>query len=67
MTDINKLTDFEKGEYDCLHLHEAAVNASEAYLLGYGQQYAREETISGQYTDQSAQCKSQLEQWGIAI
>ena len=67
MTDLNKLTDFEKGEYDCLNLHEAAVNASEEYLLGYGQQYALEETISGQYTDQSAQCKLQLEQWGIAV
>lgn len=65
MTDINRLTDFEKGEYDCVHNHPPVQNASQQYLDGYGQEYARQETISGQYADQTAQCKSQLEQWGL--
>ncbi len=65
MTDINRLTDFEQGEYDCVHNHPPALNASQAYLDGYGQEYARQETISGQCVDYTAQCRSQLEQWGL--
>ena len=67
MTNINFLSDFEKGEYDCVHNQPLEIGANQEYLDGYGQEYARQETISGQHVDQTAQCKSQLEQWGISL
>jgi|TARA_R110000764_G_scaffold50754_3_gene111477 hypothetical protein len=40
---INKLSDFESGQYDCAIGHSALVEQSEAYYAGYSDQYSREQ------------------------
>ena len=45
---INDLNDLERGEYDCLAGYPALEGQSEAYQIGYGEQYAKERTVGGQ-------------------
>lgn len=40
---INDLDDYAKGEYDCVHGHEALPNQSPSYYEGYGDRYAQEQ------------------------
>ena len=40
---INDMTDYCKGEYDCVHGHEALPGQSPAYYEGYGDRYAQEQ------------------------
>ena len=42
MTDINKLSDYERGEWDCVHGHQARDCDSDEYYRGYGETYAKE-------------------------
>ena len=42
MTDINKLSDYERGEWDCVHGHTARDCDSDEYYRGYGETYAKE-------------------------
>jgi hypothetical protein len=46
---INELNDYERGEYDCVFGYPALEGQSEAYELGYGEQYAKQETVGGQH------------------
>jgi hypothetical protein len=46
---INELNDYERGEYDCILGYPALEGQSEAYELGYGEQYQKEETVGGQH------------------
>ena len=50
MTDLNKLNDFERGEWDCVHGYEARDCETESYYLGYGTQYAKDQNANW-YTD----------------
>lgn len=45
---INDLNDMERGEYDCALGYPALEGQSEAYQIGYGEQYAKEQTVGGQ-------------------
>ena len=45
---INELNDLERGELDCVLGYPALEGQSEAYQLGYGEQYAKEQTVGGQ-------------------
>ena len=45
---INELNDLERGEYDCVLGYQALDGQSEAYQIGYGEQYAKEQTVGGQ-------------------
>jgi hypothetical protein len=45
---INDLNDQERGEYDCVTGYQALEGQSEAYYVGYGEQYAKEQTVGGQ-------------------
>lgn len=45
---INELNDLERGEYDCVLGYPALEGQSEAYQIGYGEQYAKEQTVGGQ-------------------
>ncbi|MBT7398837.1 MAG: hypothetical protein HN775_06555 [Hellea sp.] len=49
MNNINELNDYERGEYDCILGYPALEGQSEAYELGYGEQYQKEETVGGQH------------------
>ena len=40
---INDMTDYCKGEYDCVHGHEALPGQPPAYYEGYGDRYAQEQ------------------------
>lgn len=40
---MDQMTDFERGEYDCIHGHDAVDGASDEYNRGYGEQYAFEQ------------------------
>jgi len=40
---FDRMTDYERGEYDCVHGHEALEGQSDKYNEGYGEQYAREQ------------------------
>jgi len=40
---MDQMTDFERGEYDCVHGHDAVDGASDEYNRGYGEQYAFEQ------------------------
>jgi len=42
MSDLNKLNDYEKGEFDCIHGHPARECEPEAYYNGYADAYAKE-------------------------
>ena len=42
MSDLNKLNDYEKGEFDCIHGHPARECEPEAYYFGYADAYAKE-------------------------
>ena len=44
---LNNLNDLERGEYDCVVGYQALDGQSEAYYLGYGEQYAKEQTVGG--------------------
>jgi hypothetical protein len=55
-----KLTDYERGEYDCLRGHECLPDQSQAYLNGYSDQYAQEQID----TEQS---RLHLHQWGVSV
>ena len=48
MNNINELNDLERGEYDCVLGYQALDGQSEAYYVGYGEQYAKEMTVGGQ-------------------
>jgi len=41
-----KLTDYERGEYDCVHGHQARDCESDDYYLGYGTQYAKDQNAT---------------------
>ena len=45
---INELNDLERGEYDCVLGYPALEGQSDAYDLGYGEQYSKEMTVGGQ-------------------
>jgi hypothetical protein len=45
---INDLNDLERGELDCVLGYPALEGQSDAYQLGYGEQYAKEQTVGGQ-------------------
>lgn len=40
---FDRMTDGERGEYDCIHGHEALEGQSDKYYERYGEQYAREQ------------------------
>ena len=48
MTDLSRvsqfdcMTDYERGEYDCVHGHRARDGETASYYNGYGDQYAKE-------------------------
>jgi len=44
---INDLNDLERGEYDCVLGYQAQEGQSDAYYVGYGEQYAKEQAIGG--------------------
>jgi|TARA_Y100000385_G_C12743315_1_gene487761 hypothetical protein len=44
---INDLNDLERGEYDCVLGYSALEGQSDAYYVGYGEQYAKEMTVGG--------------------
>ena len=46
MTDLNKLTDYEAGEWDCVHARPAAECMSAQYYAGYGDAYASEQSAT---------------------
>ena len=46
---INDLNDLERGEYDCVAGYPALEGQSNAYQIGYGEQYAKEQTVGGQH------------------
>ena len=45
---INELNDIERGELDCVLGYLALAGQSEAYQIGYGKQYEKEQTVGGQ-------------------
>jgi len=45
---FDTLSDKERGELDCVLGYPALVNQSTAYEDGYGEQYAKEQTVGGQ-------------------
>ena len=46
MTNINKLTDYESGEWDCVHGYPARECESAQYYAGYGDAYAKEQSAN---------------------
>jgi len=44
---INDLNDLERGEYDCVSGYPALEGQSDAYDIGYGEQYTKEQTVGG--------------------
>lgn len=46
MTDLNKLNDYEKGEWDCIHARPARECESAQYYAGYGDAYASEQSAT---------------------
>ena len=46
MTYLNKLNDFDRGEWDCVHGYEAKDCETESYYLGYGTQYAKDQNAT---------------------
>ena len=44
---FNDLSDYERGEFDCVHGYPALDNQSDDYYLGYGHNYGLIETQSG--------------------
>jgi|TARA_R110001632_G_scaffold153190_6_gene271014 hypothetical protein len=36
---MDSLSDYDRGEYDCLHGYEAELGKSDKYYQGYGDQY----------------------------
>ncbi|MAD28984.1 MAG: hypothetical protein CMP00_04870 [Woeseiaceae bacterium] len=40
---MESFSDYERGEYDCVHGHEAEDGESDKYYQGYAQQYAVEQ------------------------
>ena len=46
MTDLNKLTDYESGEFDCIHGFPARECESAQYYAGYGDAYASEQSAT---------------------
>ena len=45
---ISELNDIERGELDCVLGYLALAGQSEAYQIGYGEQYTKEQTVGGQ-------------------
>ena len=43
---FNDLTDYERGEYDCVHGHQARDCDTDEYYRGYGETYAKEACAS---------------------
>ena len=46
MSDLNKLNDFDRGEWDCVHGYPCRECEPEAYYLGYGTQYAKDQNAT---------------------
>lgn len=46
MSDLNKLNDFERGEWDCVHGYQARDCETEDYYSGYGTQYAKDQNAT---------------------
>ena len=46
MSDLNKLNDFDRGEWDCVHGYQARDCETEQYYLGYGTQYAKDQNAN---------------------
>ena len=46
MTDLNKLTDFERGEWDCVHGYPARDCETGEYYTGYGETYAKDQNAT---------------------
>lgn len=42
----NNLTDYERGEFDCVHGHQARDCETSEYYSGYGTEYARQACAS---------------------
>ena len=42
---LESFSDFERGEYDCIHGYGADYGESDEYYQGYGQQYAHEQQV----------------------
>ncbi len=40
---MESFSDYERGEYDCVHGHDAEDGESDKYYQGYAQQYAVEQ------------------------
>lgn len=59
MKDFNSLTDYEKGEYDCLAGYQCLPDQTQEYLNGYSDQYAQEQI-------ESERCRKYLKDWGIS-
>ena len=53
---INEMSDYERGEYDCLHGHDSQDNQSIEYYFGFGHQYKREQNANAK-TDQQMGCQ----------
>jgi oxalate decarboxylase/phosphoglucose isomerase-like protein (cupin superfamily) len=47
---FNDLTDYERGEYDCVHNHPVRDNESPDYYSGYGDAYAQEQIADARTT-----------------
>lgn len=45
---LNNLNDLERGELDCVIGYQALEGQSDAYDIGYGEQYQKEQTVGGQ-------------------
>ena len=46
MSDLNKLNDFDRGEFDALHGYPCRECETEQYYLGYGTQYAKDQNAT---------------------
>ena len=43
MSDLNNMSDYDRGEYDCIHGHPARECENENYYYGYGDAYSKEQ------------------------
>jgi hypothetical protein len=43
---FSDLTDYERGEYDCVHGHQARDCDTDEYYRGYGETYAKEQSAT---------------------
>lgn len=53
-----KLTDYERGEYDCVHGHQARDCESTEYYNGYGTEYARQACADWYSEEQAEQMRT---------